>query len=217
MLDLFCGAGGCSVGYTRAGFDVVGVDNEPHPDYPYEFVLADAMAVLEDVAYLNTFDAVHASPPCQAYSSLAVLSSNEHPDLVAPIRAALAAWGGTYVIENVEGAPLRQPLVLCGASFGLGTRCQDGIYRHLRRHRLFESNVWLMGGGCACGKRQPVGVYGHGGGGQMTRGYKATRNEARAAMGIDWMRHEDVVQAIPPAYTEHIGRQLIEHIGRAAA
>jgi DNA (cytosine-5)-methyltransferase 1 len=183
LLDLFCGAGGCSAGYAAAGFEVVGVDNEPHPDYPFEFRLGDALEVLEDRAYLDGFDVVHASPPCQAYSKLAALHDEEHPELVEPVRDLLEAWGGRYVIENVVGAPLRGALMLCGSEFGLGAVCVDGRRRQLRRHRLFESNVWLMGaGGC------------------QHRG-----------------EHEDVAQAIPPAYTHFIGEQLVEALGRIAA
>jgi DNA (cytosine-5)-methyltransferase 1 len=205
LLDLFCGAGGASVGYHRAGFEVVGVDIEPHPEYPFEFHQADALDF-----DLFGFDAIHASPPCQAYSDLRTMTTTAHPALVEPVRDALKATGTPYIIENVEGSPLHSPLMLCGASFGLGATCADGVYRPLRRHRLFESTVWLMGPGCACSGRQPVGIYGTGGGGQMTRGYKATRAEAKEALDIDWMRHEDIVQAIPPAYTEHIGYQLID-------
>lgn len=216
LLDLFCGAGGCSVGYSRAGFVVTGVDIEPHDDYPFRLIVADAMDVLTDAAFLAKFDVIHASPPCQAYTSLRTLSENVHADLVAPVRDALLQWGGSYVIENVPGAPLRNPMLLCGAAFGLGAMCRGNVWRPLRRHRLFESNVWMMSGGCACSAVQPVGVYGNGGGGAMTRGYKAVRSEARAAMGIDWMKHEDVVQAIPPAYTEHIGAQLLAHLTTGA-
>lgn len=224
LLDLFCGAGGCSVGYHRAGFDVVGVDINPHPDYPYELVVSDAMAVLTDTEYLNRFDVVHASPPCPRYSTVTPEANREnHPDLVAPTRYTFRSWGGNYVIENVPGALLDIPLMLCGAALGLGSMCRDGRFRQLKRHRLFESNIALMGPGCGCDARQKVGVYGDGGGGTSTRpsgggGYKAYPEEARTAMGIDWMRkRSDLSDAIPPAYTEFIGAQLIYHLARAAA
>lgn len=217
LLDLFCGAGGCSVGYDRAGFDVTGVDIDPHPDYPYPFTQADAMAVLTDTAHLDRFDVVHASPPCQGYSRLNALTPDAARDyLIDDVRELLNTWGGIYVIENVESAPMPGSAVLCGSEFDLGADCRDGVWRQLRRHRRFESNRWLMGAGGCNHVGQPLGVYGHGGGGQMTRGYKARRSEAREAMGIDWMRHEDVVQAIPPAYTQHIGAQLLEQLAVAA-
>jgi DNA (cytosine-5)-methyltransferase 1 len=224
LLDLFCGAGGCSVGYHRAGFDVVGVDIEAHDDYPFELIVDDAMDVLDDADYLGQFDAIHASPPCPRYSSATPEENRDsHPDLVGPVREALRARGGVYVIENVPGAPLDNPLLLCGEALGLGATCRDGRYRPLKRHRLFESNVALMSGGCGCTYRQKIGVYGDGGGGSRTPnaqggGYKAYPEEAREALGIDWMRSRtDLSDAIPPAYTEHIGRQLIEQIGEAAA
>jgi len=220
LLDLFCGAGGCSVGYERAGFDVTGVDNDPHPAYPFEFVQADALQVLGARGFLAGFDVIHASPPCQAYSALGSMHDNEHPELVEPVREALLEWGGTYVIENVVGSPLINPLMLCGSEFGLGATCRDGKYRQLRRHRLFESNAWLMGAGSCQHRGESVGVYGHGGSGlspENRRGYQATAAEGAEAMGIDWMRHYDVVQAIPPAYTEHIGGQLIDQLREAAA
>ncbi len=217
LLDLFCGAGGCSVGYDRAGFDVTGVDIDPHPDYPYPFEQADAMAVLADRAYLDRFDVVHASPPCQGYSTLNALTPEMARDrLIEDVRGALRGWGGTGVMENVESAPMPDSVVLCGSEFGLGATCRDGSWHQLRRHRRFESNRLLMGAGGCHHVGQPLGVYGHGGGGQVTHGYKAWRSEAREAMGIDWMRHEDVVQAIPPAYTEHIGAQLLQQLAVAA-
>jgi DNA (cytosine-5)-methyltransferase 1 len=208
VLDLFCGAGGCSVGYHRAGFEPEGVDNEPHPDYPFPFHQADALEILADRAFLDRFDLIHASPPCKAFTDLAVLSDTEHPDLLTPTRELLRQWGGPYVIENVEGAPLPGALRLCGSEFELWAVCRDGTRRQLRRHRLFESNVFLMGAGGCHHKGQPIGVYGTGGGGRMTRGYKAHPEEARQAMGIDWMKVEDICQAIPPVYTEFIGEQL---------
>lgn len=176
LLDLFCGAGGCSVGYERAGFDVVGVDIEPHSDYPFR---------------------------------------------VEPIRERLQAWGGPYVIENVPGAPLLNPTMFCGAALGLGATCRDGQYRQLKRHRLFESNVPIMSPGCGCNAKSKLGVYGDGGGGPSTRpsgggGYKGYPEEMREAMGIDWMRRDDLTDAIPPAYTQFIGAQLLERIEAAA-
>jgi DNA (cytosine-5)-methyltransferase 1 len=224
LLDLFCGAGGCSVGYQRAGFDVVGVDITPHPDYPFTFIEGDAMEILAGRTFLAGFDVVHASPPCPRYSSVTPAAARmDHPDLVGPVREALRSWGGVYVIENVPGAPLDHPALLCGGSFGLGTRCRDGVYRMLRRHRLFESNVFLMSAGCGCDGREKIGVYGDGGGGARSTsaqggGYKGHPEESRAAMGIDWMRvSKDLSDAIPPAYTQHIGEQLMAHLDEAVA
>jgi DNA (cytosine-5)-methyltransferase 1 len=223
LLDVFSGDGGAGEGYRRAGFDVIGVDLDPHP-YPIgEFIQADAIDVLTELAATGTvrgrFPAVvHASPPCHDWSDLSAQSGLDGSGrLLFETRALLEEWGGTYVIENVEGAPLTNPLLLCGSEFGLSAMCRDGKRRQLRRHRLFESNAWLMGAGGCHHSGQPVGVYGTGGGGQMTRGYKAHPEEAREAMGIDWMSREDICQAIPPAFTEFIGEQLMAAlVGRAA-
>jgi DNA (cytosine-5)-methyltransferase 1 len=137
LLDLFCGAGGCSAGYERAGFEVVGVDIEPQPNYPFEFHQADALTFPRD-----GFDVIHASPPCQAFSALKHLTTREHPRLVEPARAMLRESGLPYVIENVVGAPLLSPVMLCGSGFGLD----------VQRHRLFETNFPVMSPGCAHGR-----------------------------------------------------------------
>lgn len=203
------------MGYYRAGFEVVGVDINPQPRYPFEFHQADALEYLTE--HGHEFDAIHASPPCQAYSALRSLHDNKHPELIVPTRSALNDLGKPYVIENVAGAPLLDPIVLCGSMFSLGTVCSDdGVYRQLRRHRLFESNVRLLRGKCY--HRGPViGVYGTGGGGPMKRGYKGNKADSLAAMGIDWMDRKGVSQAIPPAYTEFIGHQLMAILSERAA
>jgi DNA (cytosine-5)-methyltransferase 1 len=214
LLDLFCGAGGCSVGYHRAGFDVVGVDNRPQPRYPYEFHQADALTFP-----LDGFDVVHASPPCQAYSiANNIHGRDDHPDLIGPIRERLLKWGGPYVIENVPGAPLRNPMTLCGLSFGL----------NVKRHRLFESNVWMMIPPCGSHAGDWLLVFGHTvlergktvgkakGGGNVIRRRHVGTDRGRAAMGIDWMTRDELSQAIPPAYTEYIGAQLLAHLQAAA-
>ena len=214
LLDLFCGAGGAAMGYYRAGFDeIIGVDMALQPNYPFEFYCADALRFP-----LNGFnrlfsrfqpDVIHASPPCQAYCALRHLVKKEYPDLIGVTREALLKWGGIYVIENVPGSPLNSPIQLCGSSFGL----------KVRRHRLFESNVPLNGLPCQHKKQgRPIDVSGTGGrrinrraddhGGNTNK--PRNIDEAREAMGIDWMTRYELSQAIPPAYTEYIGRRLLE-------
>ena len=216
LLDLFCCAGGAAAGYVRAGFEVVGVDISPQPRYPFEFIQADVLEL--DPAFIATFDAIHASPPCQAYSDLAKRNGNGHmwPKLIEPTREMLADSGLPYVIENVEGAPLRDYIVLCGTMF-------DGL--RVLRHRLFESNFALMAPG-PC-RPHPLchtfdkrkNHYGltnewtdyvsvNGGG-------NSTVAAARDAMGIDWMIKAELNEAIPPAYTEYVGLQLLTHLGHA--
>ena len=208
LLDAFCGAGGCSVGYSEAGFEVVGCDIAPQPNYPFEFHEGDALEFIE--GHGREFDAIAASPPCQNSSSLKALHRDKHhPELIPPTRKLLIASGLPYVIENVVGAALVNPVMLCGSAFGLG----------VRRHRLFEANFPLMSPGCAHGSQEarfdvyehgrwiksPVArVYGHGGG--------KARDEWPEAMGIDWMTHEELAQAIPPAFTKHVGDYLLSHV-----
>jgi hypothetical protein len=142
LLDLFAGAGGCSVGYARAGFEVVGVDKDPHPDYPFELIVDDAMNWVTDPGRLNQFDAVHASPPCPRFSAATPHDRRQdHPDLLTPTLESFRQWGGTWVIENVPGAPLPGAVTYCGKAMGLP---------HLKRHRLFASSVFLVSPGCAC-------------------------------------------------------------------
>jgi DNA (cytosine-5)-methyltransferase 1 len=211
-LDLFCGAGGAAMGYHRAGFDeIVGVDIKPQPRYPFRFVQGDALEYL--ACFWLLFDAVHASPPCQRWLSFtkapwmsAASRNRERPDHLAPVTVMLEAIGLPFVIENVPTSPLKQTVTLCGSSFGL----------RVRRHRKFASNFWITPRHCAhCQQGAPIGVYGHGGpknpGGRGRR-YK-NRAEASAAMGgLDWMSLGEMVEAIPPVYTEYIGRQLIDAI-----
>lgn len=201
LLDLFCGAGGAGAGYARAGFDVIGVDLSPQPRYPFEFHQADALTwPLDGVAI------VHASPPCQRYSALTrrwgSSRPDTHPDLVDPIRQRLIAAGVPYIIENVAGAPLLDAIRLCGSSFGL----------EVRRHRYFEMTdppllvppcqhsgpaLQVNGRPGGSSRRDPLARFG-------------SVAEWRVGMGIDWMTAPELAEAIPPAYTEWIGRHALE-------
>ena len=209
LLDLFCKAGGGSVGYYLAGFEVVGVDIKKQKRYPYEFIQKDALEVFEDKDFLASFDVIAASPPCQTHSSTKHLRNaqgkgTDKVDLIPQTREALVASGKPYIIENVPGAPLIDPVQCCGSSWGL----------KVRRHRLFESNVKLVGSICKHKEQgRPVGVYGSmrdeiPGGGHTAK----TIEQAREAMGIDWMIWGELVEAIPPMYTLHLGNQLREQL-----
>jgi DNA (cytosine-5)-methyltransferase 1 len=207
LLDLYCKQGGASMGYSQAGFEVVGVDISKQKRYPFEFIQKDALEVLKDIDFLNTFDVITASPPCQTHSATQHLRNAQGKtttkiDLIPQTRAGLIASGKIYVIENVPGAPLINPLLLCGSSFGLG----------VRRHRLFESNVDLTGLPCRHKEQgRPIGIYGSMRDNIPNGGRTATSiEEARIAMGIDWMLWGDIVEAIPPVYTKHIGLQLMK-------
>jgi len=221
LLDLFCGAGGASEGYERAGFtEIVGVDIACQPHYPYTFIRADALSFP-----LDGFDAIHASPPCQDYARTRFIVSRrgrEYPRLIAPMRERLIASGLPWIMENVEGAPLMNPVTLCGTSLGL----------RVRRHRLFESSHLLFAAGPCNHQDGDVGVYA----GKVTvlgshaTAYTASSGrihyrpqtlkviDGQIAMGIaSWMSAHELSQAIPPAYTEWLGRQLLEAIKAHAA
>lgn len=223
ILDLYSCAGGAAMGYHLAGFDVVGVDVKPQPRYPFEFHQADALEYLHD--HWQEFDAIHASPPCQAYSITQHAHDVEHPDLLEPTREALMRTGLPYVIENVPGAPLLQPVTLCGTEFGLRAEDVDGVSLALRRHRLFESNVWLMGaGGCIRDDTQVAGSYTgsrhrkpeHRDNPARRGGYTPAVSVRARLLGIDWMNEHELAQAIPPAFTEFVGRQLLTAMEQAA-
>lgn len=208
-LDLFCCAGGAAKGLTDAGWTVVGVDVNPQPRYPYAFIQADIM----NISFAN-FGLVWASPPCQGYSDMQhAPGAKETPRLIDPVRNKLIRAGAKYVIENVEGAPLRDPVTLCGSMFGLGAQgCQ------LQRHRQFEANFSIPQPPCQHDDRPVIGVYGGharkrsaSAGGRGTRdvwegGHRAAASEA---MAIDWMTLNEMSQAIPPAFAEHIGRAAL--------
>ena len=205
LLDLFCGAGGASAGYAAAGFEVHGVDLKHGKRYPYTYVRADVLNVLRDKNYLDQFDVIHASPPCQTHSITQHLRNAQGKttsklDLIPETRAALIELGKPYIIENVPGSPLINPIQLCGSSFGL----------KVRRHRLFESNMALVGSICDHKLQgRPIGVYGSLND-EIPKGGKtaSTIDEARNAMGISWAIWTELVEAIPPAYTKYLGGQL---------
>lgn len=216
LLDLFCGAGGAAMGYRRAGFEVIGVDIKPQKNYPFEFRQADALEYCRD--HGHEFNVIHASPPCQRYARIGCVHGvrENHPDLVDPTRETLNSTGLPWVMENVPDAKLKNAIILCGSMFGLGSVGElDGIYRQLRRHRLFESNILLLSPECNH-DGEPIGVYGRGGPQRATRnrGYMGGTRERIEAMGIDWMSRDELSQAIPPAYTEYIGRQLMAILKR---
>lgn len=212
LLDLYCGAGGAAVGYHRAGFDVVGVDLKPQPRFPFAFILGDALDVLATSG--RYFAAIHASPPCQAHTTMSNRwrgqggKADAHEKLIGVTRALLEGVGRPFVIENVPGArrELRTPVTLHGGMFGL----------RVHRPRLFDASFPLT---APEGQpvRDPIGVYGkaHDGRRLFTRAdgsiQRAARSldEGRDAMGVDWMEWRELAESIPPAYTEHVGRQLL--------
>lgn len=244
--DLFCGAGGAAMGLHRAGFDVEGWDIKPQPHYPFTFHLGNALD-----ADLTGFDFVWASPPCQPHSALKTMpNAKHHDDLIPATREKLIAWGGPYIIENVPGSTTLSPVaMLCGTMFDLGTA--DG-QAELRRHRYFESNIFLTSLVCrhsarmVCGvygghgrdRRRTIGVYGdsagisdarkekmrkrvvncygHTGGYSVRDGAQQfTTQQRREAMGIEWMNGTELSQAIPPAYSEFLGRQILKAMNYA--
>ena len=214
LLDLFCGAGGAAVGYHRAGFgEIVGVDIAPQPRYPFEFVQGDALEYVAE--HGHEFDAIHASPPCQGYSiirNLPWLKNKEYPMLIEPTKELLDATGKPWVIENVMGARLPAGW-LCGGMFGLP----------FNRHRAFESNwFWMQPGHPKhSGKRSAIQMndpkrHDHSGT-SWPQHAGANWKEAAEAMSIDWMKREELTQAIPPAYTEYIGQALIKELEKKSS
>lgn len=215
LLDLFCGAGGAAMGYFQAGFDeIVGVDINPQPNYPFDFIQGDALDLDGDwwVDFYK-YDLIHASPPCQAYSDLQKRTRRTYPELIGPVRDSLESSGRPYVIENVEGAPLHNPTLLCGVMFP-----------ELRviRHRLFETTFPFLTP--PHGPHPKVFTYdkrkAHYGQldqdrsfVQVTGGGNSTVDNARAAMGIGWMNKGELNEAIPPAYTKYIGEAFLAQIG----
>ena len=246
LLDLFCCEGGASTGYSRAGFDVYGVDLFKHKNdkgkavgfsqkrYPFPSYRGDAIAVMDRLLNgerilfrhslerlgLADFAAWTGSPPCQAYSITKYTHSNVHAELIDPTREAMVASGLPYVIENVVGAPLIDPLMLCGSMFDLTTIDTDGTPLRLERHRLFESNLPLVAPK-ADFHDKTIDVAGAYGGGSSDRrhakevrrgGYTPAKEVRAALLGIDWMTMGGMSQSVPPAYTKWLGAQLIGRI-----
>ena len=229
LLDAFCGEGGASVGYHRAGFDVVGVDNSEARLALYPFTCHQGDAVEFILAHGHEYDVIHASPPCTGFSrGTAALPDRltRYDRLIGATREALLIAGRHYVIENVEdaGTELRGPMRLCGFEFGLGAVDDDGTVLRMKRHRLFESSVFLAGaGGCPGHPRK--------GGPQIAGAYGGARRDKvearlvrkggyvpksldvlRALLGTPWMSETGCFLSIPPVYTEHVGAQLLAHI-----
>lgn len=217
LLDCFVCQGGSSVGYARAGFEVVGVDIAFQKRYPFELHVGDAVQFLAD--HGHEYQVVSASPPCQRWSTgTRAIDRSRYPALIEPTRELLLQLDVPWVIENVKGAALRDPLMLCGTEFALSAVDDDSTPLEMWRHRLFESNVPLVGnGGCQHGRwaAQCAGSYGgarrdklearhvrHG-------GYVPSKAVQERLLGIEWMDQRGLFQSIPPCYATHVGRQLL--------
>jgi len=218
ILDLCCGVGGSAWGYHLAGFDVLGVDVEKQKRYPFEFVHMDAFEFMDKVFDPSEFDAIHASPPCQAYADEAHRYRTSHPDLIAPMREVLSQTDLPWVIENVDTAPLRNPMMLCGTMF-------PGV--RVIRHRMFESSFYMEGPPHPRGPHPPVFSYDKRRDRShlnewddyvtVTGGGNCGIDAARDAMGIRWATVRELNQAIPPAYTEYVGKLLLAVVNSRAA
>lgn len=215
ILDLYCCAGGAGVGYAQAGFEVVGIDKDEQPEYPFTFIKGDALKLGAEMA--KDFDAIHASPPCQHFTKYNNCRKNlkeKYEDLIEPTRQMLIESGKPYVIENVVGAPLLDPITLCGSMFGLD----------IRRHRLFESNIFIMQPECNHKMWEPNRFPGgrsreRGNARTLCRGtieigrWNIPIATQQKGMGIDWINDlRKLSEAIPPTYTKHIGEQLLSHL-----
>ena len=203
LLDLYCGGGGASYGYELAGWDVVGVDIDPQPKYKGKFIQADALEYLK--AHYHEFDAVHASPPCQAYSMASMQfrkAGKEYVDLIEVTRQELIKTGKPYIIENVPGSPLINPIELCGSMFGMRTY----------RHRLFESNIKLKAPAhpehtapnAKMGRKPKDGEF------IQYVGHFSGVRLVQEMTGLYWLGQRELAQSIPPQYTEWLGRQLLK-------
>ena len=225
LLDTYCCEGGASMGYHRAGFEVVGVDifeDYNQKRYPFESHRGDAVEFIKE--HGHEFDAIAGSPPCQRHTiATSAIDRSAYPDLIGPTRDAMIASGKPYVIENVVGAPLVDPTLLCGCMFDLQAVDTDGITLYLQRARLFESNVPLtQPRPCDHSKHEWVG--GSYGGARRDKyearyvrkgGYVPSIPVQRKLLGIDWMTQKGMFQSIPPAYTEYLGSILMSHLEAA--
>ncbi|TKA09528.1 methyltransferase domain-containing protein [Actinacidiphila oryziradicis] len=199
VLDAFCCQGGAGKGYHDAGFDVTGIDIAPQPRYPFTFVQGDAVEFIRE--HGHEFDLGHASPPCQAHTRCQQIQGRHHPDLIDPVRDAFEAADIPYIIENVPGAPLHDPVTLCGAMFGLRTY----------RHRLFETTFPMAAPRhpqhtartAKMGRPAREGEFLH-----IVGNFSGVAL-ARDVMGMPWANRDGLREAIPPAYTRHIGRAFL--------
>lgn len=210
LLDLFCGVGGCSMGYYNAGFEVEGVDIKNQVNYPFKFYQSDALQFEID---LNKYDVIHASPPCQAYSFATVFArrcGKKYPDLVKLTRERLKRTNKIYIIENVPGSPLIQPVQICASYFNL---FNNDLF--LVRHRWFESNVKLFGTPCQHSKfRKNISIVGDSDSllsfQRKSINRKVLLKEKSNLMNMRWIKNNyELSQAIPPCYTEFLGKQII--------
>lgn len=211
-LDLYCGAGGAAMGYARAGFYVIGIDRKPQPNFPFEFYQADALVV----EILDWVDFIHASPECQHFTvsrNIGNMDMSKYSNDIKPIREKLQATGKPYVIENVPGSPLINPILLHGDMFGL----------KVIRKRLFESNLFILTPPQPIGERftnagNSYSSFANGAKKISVAGHNFSFRDAQLAMGIDWMKkRKEIALAIPPAYTEFLGRQILEQIAQCQA
>lgn len=208
LLDLCCGQGGASVGYYLAGFDVIGVDTKPQPQYPFPLLRRDVLAALRDDHLLSEIDAIHASPPCHSETTLRFVTKRTYVDLLTPTMEMLSDLVDIpWVVENVEStSKMRGSTILCGTHFGLGA-----AGRILRRHRRFLTSFPLLQPpACTCDGKPTGGVYGNlSSNGSMVRGFRFGPDDSRRAMGIDWMSRKGLCLAIPPDYARWVGEQMI--------
>lgn len=218
LLDLFCGEGGAALGYAQAGFEVTGVDKYLQPRYPFTFIHADITTLEID---LSEFDAIHASPPCQAHSTMKALWIYEHPDLIPETLALLEGFAGPWVVENVPGSELADSVTCCGAA--LGCHVNEPAKLVLKRHRLFASNIKLNVPPCMCRHYRQTGYMVlpiHGGiknNPRMNSYQWDSVKVRRRLMGLPHASSQGLSQAIPAAFTHHLGKQLMSYLKEQAA